>query len=304
MPVRIGFVGAGEESRAMLETLQLVDEARVVAVCASDKTDIEYSLAETLARRIKAKAFRDVKAMLRDESVDAVCCVASGRARREAETLVLAAGCDLLLAPPLAPSVVKAQTLLQAATQSRSRLWISHHERFFASSEAARKILAARHNTTIACHGSWRSEKESAKTVNFLASSTRLIGLLRFLCGDVKNVYARSSASSLGLNIEFAGGALGAFVVGASCESRLRFVSQNQHLEWREQLTLLQRGNETQHIEYSNNAQREELRLWVQSVQSGRRTLQKSSAQDSLQTLRVALAIQQSAKTNKPVRIN
>lgn len=298
MPVRIGFVGAGEESRAMLEALQSVDEARVVACC-----DNELSSAETLARPFKAKAFRDVKAMLRDESVDAVCCVASGRARREAETLVLAAGCDLLLAPPLAPSVVKAQTLLQAAAQSRSRLWISHHERFFASSEAARKILAARHNTTIACHGSWKMEVEGAKSAAFLASSTRLIGLLRFLCGDVKNVYARSSASSLGLNIEFAGGALGAFVVSESCEHQLRFTSANQNLEWRENALTVRRGNETQHIEYSNNAQREELRLWVQSVQSGRRTLQKSSPQDSLQTLRVALAIQQSAKSNKPVRL-
>lgn len=295
----------------MLEALQSVDEARVVAVCASDKNDIEYSMAETLARRVKAKVFRDVKAMLRDETLDAVCCVASGRARREAETLVLAAGCDLLLAPPLASSVVKAQAVLQTATQSRSRLWISHHERFFASSEAARKILAARHNTTIACHGSWRSEKESAKTANFLASSTRLIGLLRFLCGDIRSVFARSSSLSMTLNLEFASGLSGAFVISESCENQLRFMSANQNLEWREQLTLLQRGNETQRIEYSNDArhdarrdaQREELRLWVQSVQSGRRTLQKSSPQDSLQTLRVALAIQQSAKTNKPVRI-
>lgn len=297
MPVRIGFVGAGEESRAMLETLQSVDEARVVACC-----DNELSSAETLARRIKAKAFRDVKAMLRDESVDAVCCVASGRARRDVENFALSAGCDVFLPPPFAISVVKAQAVLQTAAQSRSRLWISHHERFFASAEQARKVLASRNNAPTACFGSWKLD-EGAKSAAFLASSTRLIGLLRFLCGDVKNVYARSSASSLGLNIEFAGGALGAFVVSESCEHQLRFTSANQNLEWRENALTVRRGNETQHIEYSNNAQREELRLWVQSVQSGRRTLQKSSPQDSLQTLRVALAIQQSAKSNKPVRL-
>lgn len=304
MPVRIGFVSAGEESRAMLEALQTMDEARVVACCASDKTDIEYSNAEVLARRVKAKAFRDVKAMLRDETPDAICCIALGRARRDVENLALSAGCDVFLPPPFAVSVVKAQAVLQTAAQLRSRLWISHHERFFASSEAARKILAARHNTTIACHGSWRSEKESAKTANFLASSTRLIGLLRFLCGDIKSVFARSSSLSMTLNLEFASGLSGAFVISEDCENRLRFTSANQNLEWRENALTVRRENETQHIEYSMDAQREELRLWIQSVQSGRRTLQKSSPQDSLQTLRVALAIQQSAKTNKPVRLS
>ena len=307
MPVRIALVGADETARALSETLQTLDEARVVAVCASDKTSIEYSNAENWARRVKAKAFRDVKAMLRDETPDAICCAASGRARRDVETLALSVGSDVFLLPPFATSMAAAQNVLQTATQSRSRLWIAHHERFFASAEQARKVLASRGHAPVACFGSWKMETEGAKSVAALASSTRLVSLLRFLAGDIKSVFARSSASPMTLNIEFASGLSGAFVIVQNCENILHFQLSNQNLEWRENALTIRRGNETQRIEYSNdalgNARREELRLWVQSVQSGRRTLQKSTPQDSLQTLRVALALQQSAKTNKPVRL-
>ncbi|HVF85168.1 MAG TPA: hypothetical protein VM821_04245, partial [Abditibacteriaceae bacterium] len=130
----------------------------------------------------------------------------------------------------------------------------------------------------------------------------------RLLCGDIKSVFARSSSLSMTSNVEFASGLSGAFVISARGENILHFQSSNQSLEWRDLALTVRRGNETQHIEYSNDTQandarREELRLWVQSVQSGRRTLLKSSPQDSLQTLRIALALQQSAKTNKPVRL-
>ena len=335
MPVRIAVVGADETTRAVLETFQTLEDARVVAVCAGAKNAIEYSKAETLARRVKGRAFRDVKTLLRDdktlsrddktllrddktlsrdEAPDALCVVASGRARRDAELLGMQNGLDIFLMSPFATSPQSAQTLLKNAQQSRSRLWISHHERFFASCEPARKSLASRGNEPFACFGSWRMETRSAQGAAVLASSTRLIGLLRFLCGDIQSVFARSSPTCTTLNLEFSNGANGAFVIGAGSENILHFQSQNQHLEWREKALTIRRGQETQRIEYSNDgkshdakthdARREELRLWIQSVQSGRRTLQKSSPQDSLQTLRVALAIQQSAKTNKPVRIN
>lgn len=307
MPVRIALVGADETARAIIETFQSVDEARVVAVCAGGKSDIEYSMAETLSRRVKGKAFRDVKAMLRDETPDAICCTAAGRARRDIEKLALPSGCDVFLLPPFALSLAAAQTLSQIATQARSRLWISHHERFFASTEQARKVLSARGQAPNSCFGSWKLD-QGAKSAAPLASSTRLIGLLRFFCGDIKSVFARSSSTLMTLNLEFANGLSGAFVISAHGENVLHFHSPHQNLEWRDLALTVRRGPETQRIEYSNdafrNAQREELRLWVQSVQSGRRTLQKSNSQDSLQTLRVALALQQSAKTNKSVRIN
>ena len=302
MPVRIALIGADEISRAVAETLQSLDEARLVAVCAAARNDIEYSKTETLARRVKARAFRDVKTLLRDETPDALCVVATGKARRDVEFLGMQNGLDIFLAPPFSTSTERAQTLIQCAAQSRSRLWISHHERFSPSVEHARKWLTAKNGAPLSCHGSWRLEGEN-RGAAVLESSTRLISLLRFLLGDIKNVYARASSGALALNIEFVSGTVGAFVLDSCSENRLHFADKERRIAWRETSLSIVRGQETQHIEYSNQARREELRLWVQSVESGRRTLQKSSVQDSLQTLRVALALQQSAKTNKPVRL-
>ena len=120
MPVRIAVVGADETTRAVLETFQTLEDARVVAVCAGAKNAIEYSKAETLARRVKGRAFRDVKTLLRDdktmsrdEAPDALCVVASGRARRDAELLGMQNGLDIFLMSPFATSPQSAQTLLK-----------------------------------------------------------------------------------------------------------------------------------------------------------------------------------------------
>lgn len=301
LPVRIALIGADESARALSETLQNVDDARVVAICAAARTNIEYSMAETLARRVKAKAFRDVTSLSKAETPDAFCVVATGRARRDAQNFALQNNVDLFLVPPLAASLTLAQTLLQNATQNRARVWISHGERFAESSENARKML--KQNAPTSIFGSWKLEENPDKSTPFLASSTRLLSLLRFLNGDIKSVFARRSATSTTLNLEFSNSANGAFVLGKNCENVLHFQSQNHHLEWRENALTIRRNNETQHFEYSKTASREELRLWVQSVESGRRTLQKSNLADALQTLRVVLALQQSAKTNKLVRL-
>ena len=126
------------------------------------------------------------------------------------------------------------------------------------------------------------------------------------MCGEIKSVYARSSIGAITLSIEFQNGVVGAMVLGEDCENVLHFQLANQRLEWRENAVVTRRDTETQHIEYSNgtlNAQKNELRAWLQSVESGRRTLAKSKPEDAIQNLRVALAIAQSIKTNKPVRI-
>ncbi len=298
MPVRIAVVGTEENARAPIETLLTIDDARIVAVCAHARNAEASAKAESWARKIKAVAYRDVTTLLKNEKPDALCVlVSNGKARRDAETLALQNGLDIFLAPPFSSSVESAQTLLKNAAQNRARLWISHAERFSESTETARKLLSPQSQKPTSLYGSWKLD------TNFLASSTRLCGLLRFVLGEIKSVHARSSLTSMSLNLEFASGTLGALVFDANGENRLHFASNNQQIERRDLSLEIRRNNETQRIEYSKPASREELRLWIQSVQSGRRTLAKSSSQDSLQTLRVALAIAQSAKTGKTVRL-
>lgn len=297
MPVRIAVVGT--ENRAQIETLCAIDDARIVAICASARNADAFAKAEILARKTKATAYRDCAALLKNEKPDAICVsVSSGKARRDAEILAIQNGIDIFLAPPFSSSVESAQTLLKNATQNRARLWISHSERFAESAESARKLLSPKSQKPNSVLGSWKLE------TNFLTSSTRLASLLRFLCGEIKSVQARANSVSMSLNLEFVSGILGAFVCDSNCENRLHFAAPNQQIEWRDLSLEIRRNNETQRIEYSKSPSREELRLWIQSVQIGRRTLQKSSPQDNLQTLRVALAIAQSAKTGKAVRLN
>ena len=300
MPIRIAIIGADDAARALSETLGALESARVVAVCAGAKNAIEYAKAETLARRCKARAFRDIKTLLRDEKTDALCVVAHGKSRRDAQTFALQNGLDFLLAPPFSPSLESAQNLLKEVAQARGRLWVSHRERFGDAAQSARKLLSTRGQTPLSSFGSW-----SSPNGNSLESSTRLVGLLRFLNGEITHVFARSSAT-LSINCEFADRSSGAFVLGENCENILCFQMRNQHLEWRDHALTIRCGREMQRIEYSNfeysnDAARDELRAWIQSVESGRRTLGKSNAPDALQSLRVALAIQQSSKTGKQV---
>ena len=365
VPVRIGIVGAGEAAREIANVLISIVDARVIAIC-----DRDLSRAESLARRVKARAFRDAKSMMKpptkrklarqqaqrkseetksenaqlenaqsenaktpvttgailqnksqklstnidDEklrTLDAVLISSSERNKSEAISLALQSGCEVFVVSPLAFSLDGAQKITEFAHDNRARIWTSHTIRFSSSAEHARKLLTARDANVSSLHGSWKIDNinapgKAARDNAVLTSSTRCVDALRFMCGEIKSVYARSSIGVITLSIEFANGVVGAMVLGEDCENVLHFQMSNQRLEWRENAVVIRRDAETQHIEYSNgalNAQKNELRAWLQSVESGRRTLAKSKPEDTIQNLRVALAIVQSIKTNKPVRL-
>ncbi len=350
MPIRLGIVGASDHAREIADVLISIDDARIIAVC-----DRDASRAQSLARHCKARAFANVRAMLKPPSkraitralaqraaaptpsqravaqsqraaaptpsqniddnplktIDAILVFSTERNRSEAITLALQSGCEVFIASPLAFSLNGAKQMLQFAQDNRARIWTSHAIRFSPSAEHARKLLTARGARVSMLHGAWKiddsnSPNKATRDNAVLTSSTRCVDALRFMCGEIKSVYARSSISNITLSIEFANGVVGAMILGVRCENVLHFQMSNQRLEWRENAVETRRDAETQHIEYSNgaiNAQKNELRAWLQSVESGRRTLAKSKPEDAIYNLRVALAIAQSIKTNKPVRI-
>ena len=111
LPVRIAlvannaFVANTETARAVVEILQSIDEARIVAVCGESKSATDFADAESLARRCKARAFRDVKTLLRDQNIDAICCIAHGKARRDVEIAIASIKYSIQLRAERLPAV-------------------------------------------------------------------------------------------------------------------------------------------------------------------------------------------------------
>lgn len=324
MSIRLGIVGADESAREVVETLMTLDEARIVAVC-----DRDLARAQTLAKRSKARAFGQTRAMLKPMSkpsretrggkarnteenplktLDAICVLTSERNRAEAISLALQSGCDVFVAAPLAFSQVGAQNLLQCAQENGARIWTSQEIGFCAAALGARKSLQSRGEQVSCVHGAWKigareHNTKAARDAQILKSSAGCVAALRFFQGEIQSVFARASDGNISLNLGFCNGVLGAIAMSENAENALHFITRNGFTQWRENATIVRQGAQTQQIEYSNDAARAELRAWLQSLQNGRRTTQKLNAHDALQNLRVALAIAQSIKTNKPVRL-
>lgn len=294
-------------ARAMLRPPTKRELARESARRKNDDTDAQNTNAQSAT--LPKSTIAAVGEKLR--TLDAICVLTSARNRNEAISLALQSGCDVFAMSPLSFSLDGSKQLLQIAHDNRARIWTSHTIRFSPSAEHARKLLQARGANVSTLHGSWRIDNDdlinkAARDAQLLTSSTRCVDALRLMNGEIKSVFARSSIGNITLSIEFASGVVGAIVLGKNCETALHWTTQNSLLTWRNDEVVLRQNNATQHFEYSNGvvaAQRNELRAWLQSVESGRRTLAKSKPEGAIINLRVALAVVQSITTNKPVRL-
>jgi predicted dehydrogenase len=137
-PLRLAVVGAGAFGRNHLRVYkELAASARLVAV-----VDRDPVVADAAAFQYGIPGFTSVEALLGSGvAVDAASvCVPTVHHRAAAEPL-LAAGIDLLIEKPLAPSLEDADAILSLATQHQRLVQVGHLERFNPAVMASRSVL-------------------------------------------------------------------------------------------------------------------------------------------------------------------
>jgi predicted dehydrogenase len=134
--LRVGILGAGFFGAYHARAVAAVEGARLVAACAE-----QLSLAEAFTREHGGKPYGEWRAMLDDNSVDAVAITAPHHLHCRLAVAALEAGKHVLLEKPMALSVAECSRIIASAETSRGKLMIGQIMHFVWPLIVAREIL-------------------------------------------------------------------------------------------------------------------------------------------------------------------
>ena len=193
-PTRVGFIGAGIIARRHLGNLLGFDDVRVTAVA-----DPAIERAEELASRSGGRAFSDFRAMLDEESLDAVYICVPPFAHGEPEHAVLDRGLPFFVEKPIAVDAATATAIGDRVESAGVPTAVGYHWRYLDIVERAQELLAARPARLAVGYWLdatpppqwWRHEAESGGQM--VEQTTHIFDVARLLLGEAVAVSAMAS---------------------------------------------------------------------------------------------------------------
>ncbi|HEU5140080.1 MAG TPA: Gfo/Idh/MocA family oxidoreductase [Bacillales bacterium] len=137
-PLNIGVIGCGSiATHRHLPEYAQESNVNIVAVC-----DIVEERANERAETYGAKAYYDHKELLKNDEVDAVSVCLPNYLHAPVSIDALNAGKHVLCEKPMATSKEEAEDMIKAASNNNLKLMIGHNQRFVASHEKAKQLIA------------------------------------------------------------------------------------------------------------------------------------------------------------------
>jgi myo-inositol 2-dehydrogenase/D-chiro-inositol 1-dehydrogenase len=323
--MRVGIVGAGTMGEVHAAAWRATD-AELVGF-----TSLHRAQSETLAQRHNARAFNDFAELL--ESVDIVdICVPTSMHR---SLVARAAGArrQVICEKPIALNLADAEAMIQACSQSGVRFFVGMVVRFFPQHRLAKQLVA---NGQVGELGVIRLKRVAYPPEKFgdnwyideSRSGGMLIDLMihdfdyaRWLAGDVTRVCSRktqsptSAAQYAQVILRFASGSM-ALVEGGWANppgvfrTAIDISGSDGLIEWDSEQTPPLRTYFPQILNkaaqvglpvsgLTEDPYTAEIRHAYHAIRSG--TPFEVTAEDALQSLRIALSAKESADTGRPV---
>ncbi|MCJ7841497.1 Gfo/Idh/MocA family oxidoreductase [Lederbergia sp. NSJ-179] len=136
--LKVGVVGCGSIARFRhLPEYAMNEHVEIVAVC-----DIVKERANEMADKFGGQAFTSYEEMLREAELDIVSVCTPNYLHAPISIAALKAGNHVLCEKPMATSEKEALAMIQAAEAGGKKLMIAHNQRFVASHEKARELIA------------------------------------------------------------------------------------------------------------------------------------------------------------------
>lgn len=192
MTLKIGFIGTGGIANGHLRNLAKIEGVEVIAFC-----DVQRERAEEAARQWPdARAYANVKDMLDDRPLDAVYICLPPMAHGEAELEVIERGIPFLVEKPIGLDMELPQRILQRIREKKLMNAVGFQWRYHPAVQKAAELLKE-------CEfgmalGYWMGSMpktpwwrvQSASGGQFVEQTIHITDMLRFLCGEVTEVYA------------------------------------------------------------------------------------------------------------------
>jgi UDP-N-acetylglucosamine 3-dehydrogenase len=135
-PVGVGVVGTGVMGRTFAQICKQLPEARLVGV-----TDIVESVGQAAAKEFDVRYFKDHEELTSDPNVQALIIATSEDAHVAPSLAALEQGKGVLVEKPIADNVADGQKMVQAAEQSGAVLMVGHILRFTTHYAMAKQMV-------------------------------------------------------------------------------------------------------------------------------------------------------------------
>lgn len=321
--IRLGFVGAGGIAHRHFGVLEQFEDVSIVAV--SDTDLARATAAADRFARFGARAFADVADMLDQVPLDAVYICVPPFAHGEPERAALEANLPMFVEKPVGLGLSTAQDIAARVAKQDLVTAVGYHWRYLDTVEQVKAMVSGPSGNPVRllC-GSWldatppppwwwRSDRSGGQMVE---QTTHLIDLARHLAGDVVRVYGMTShlerdafpeldvPTASTASLQFASGAIGTFastcLLNWTHQVGLNVFGDGFAVEMTDHDVMIDVGAGRPVRRAEGDPVVQEDRDFLDAVKGGPNRIRVPYA-EALDTLRVSLAIAESARRGLPV---
>lgn len=220
--VRVGLIGMGLIGTPHAQTLQRVHECDLVAVA-----DVDEKYREP-TEKLGAKYYRDYEEMIEKENLQGVIIATPNHLHAPLGIACAERGLHLFVEKPIAPDLADADRLVEAGRRNHVRILVGHQRRFNPRVEKAREVVRGGELGTLVGVTitwallkpadyfedpfAWRKNKGGGP---ILINLIHEIDNLRYICGEIDEVFAVTSNTVRGFAVEDTAGVAFRFKNGA-----------------------------------------------------------------------------------------
>jgi myo-inositol 2-dehydrogenase/D-chiro-inositol 1-dehydrogenase len=315
---RVGLVGAGGVAQRHARVLSGFDDVELLGV-----TDVVPEAAAALTASAGGRVFTDVADLL-EAGPDAVYVCVPPFAHGPAEEAVIAAGVPMFVEKPVAVDLATAERIADLVARRGLLTAVGHHWRYLSVLEPVRELLAGRPVRMVG--GAWldkvppvawwaRQDRSGGPVVE---QAAHVLDLIRALVGEATEVTAYGNGTPPAVDgadidsvttatLRFAGGAVGtlsaACVLGWKHRAGLEILADGLALSLTEDGVVIRDGDGERRIDADPEAARVAVdRAFVDAVRGIGDDVRVPYA-EALGTQRLALAVADSARTGRTVRL-
>jgi len=231
--VQLGVIGAGLVGAKHAAIAAGLPGCRLVGIADPQPT------ARQLAKDLAVGFYEDYQDMIKAESLDGVIIATPTERHVDVGIACAERGLHLMVEKPIASDVRAAQKLVDCAKQRQVHILVGHHRRFNPLVETARDVVQSGQigrlvavsvlwtllKPTDYFNVEWRRKPGGGPV---LINMIHDVDNLRYICGEIQNVYAEVSSAARGFEVEdtacvtlrFRNGALGTVVTSDCVPSR------------------------------------------------------------------------------------
>ena len=232
-PVKLAVVGAGLAGSKHARLVHGQPECSLVGICDADPG--RRSVAEDL----EVPFYRDLPDLLEEQQPEGAIVATPNGTHLAVAEVCAAKGVDLLIEKPIADTLPAARRIVEVGAAAGCRVLVGHHRRHnpligearsLVQGGALGRLIAASMMWTLLKPADyfqvdWRCRRPQGGPI--LINLIHELDILRYVCGEIRQVYAQSASMARGLEVEdtlsitlsFADGALGSIIASDAAPS-------------------------------------------------------------------------------------